>query len=410
MEALVWIVGLLLAGATFRRLRFVFARRPAPPDRGAKYRGPIPEVTIAVAARNEQERIHDLLGALARLDYPSDRIEILFVDDASEDTTAAILETWCRPRPNARLRVLERRHGKSAALNTLLAGGSRELIVCFDADQRPRPESLRRLVETAADDPKAGAVCAYRSPIADRQSLAASYAILESRVHQLVIQEGKDRLGLNPPSSGGGCLYRRSALEEVSWFPDGSLSEDVEVTLAMAAAGWRTRFLREAVVDTRVVDTLEALRRQRARWTVGLYRSAGRARGPEAWLTASGYADRILFAGAVGLAAAGVVPVWLPLIYVIGPVVAVCTALRRSGGESQWWRHAATVFALFPLDVFWTLRVSAENVLRRDLGGRLERNWRGDTGGSARLQRGGRQAVGGRIPGVRPESQARKTI
>lgn len=373
MGAVAWIVGLLLAVITLRRLRFVSAPRRTQP---AKQRRAEPPVSVLIAARNEQGRIGDLLEALDYLDYPRERLRIVFVDDGSEDRTGAILSEWCAGRPHARAVSFDRHLGKAAALNRVLATDATELIVSFDADQCPAPDSVRLLVAAAEADDRVGAVSGFREPILEQPSFAAYYAALESWVHQLVVQEGKDRLGADPTSSGGGALYRRSALREAGWFPKGSLSEDVEVTLAMASKGWKTRFVREAVIRTYVASTLPALRRQRARWTVGLYRSTTKGRGLEARLTSLGYADRLAFLAAVAVVAFGAAPWWLPGIYLLGPTAAVLTALSRAQAGLRSLAAVGAALVMFPLDVAWTLGTSLQSLLHRDLNTYLERGWR----------------------------------
>ncbi len=54
----------------------------------------LPGVSIILAVRNEAEHLDDCLRALATLDYPGDKLEILLVDGMSDDGTAGIIAEW----------------------------------------------------------------------------------------------------------------------------------------------------------------------------------------------------------------------------------------------------------------------------------------------------------------------------
>src|SRR5690242_8951036 len=62
-----------------------------------------PFISILLAARNEEQNIARCLSALAHLDYPSDRFEVLIGNDGSQDKTAEIAGEYCQKDPHFRL-------------------------------------------------------------------------------------------------------------------------------------------------------------------------------------------------------------------------------------------------------------------------------------------------------------------
>lgn len=92
---------------------------------------PDTRVTVLVPARNEAASIHACLAALKRQSYPSDLLEVIVIDDGSEDNTAAQVEAFYWPQ----LRCIRREGGgKKAALEHGVAAAAGELIVTTDAD------------------------------------------------------------------------------------------------------------------------------------------------------------------------------------------------------------------------------------------------------------------------------------
>jgi cellulose synthase/poly-beta-1,6-N-acetylglucosamine synthase-like glycosyltransferase len=307
----------------------------------------LPQVLIAVAFRNEQDSLPRLLSSLDALNYETEYLSICLVDDASMDASTGLAVAWARERANVRLIVLDEHVGKAEALNHALAAaaGRPEVMVVYDADQHPRPDSLRLLIKPFADS-RTEAVCGYRQPVFRKINAIVAYVCLEAWTHQLVNLAAKEALGLNPPTMGGNCAYRRSALERIGGFPAGSLSEDTEVSLALAGSGGRTRFVREAVADHAVADSLRHYLNQRLRWSRGLMACSRHVRGLEAAFVAAGYLDRVVLLLVAACIVGGYLSPWWLMAYAVPAVAAVITAVGKARPEP---RLACTVFAIFPL-------------------------------------------------------------
>ena len=79
---------------------------------------------------------------------------------------------------------------------------------------------------------------------------------------------------------GGNCAYRVAAVAELGGFPVQN-NEDIEVSLALIARGWRTRFVVDAVADSRVGESLRHYFSQRVRWAYSMSGGGTRARSVE---------------------------------------------------------------------------------------------------------------------------------
>ncbi len=330
---------------SLRRLLWVLAswlRRRPPTETGCW-----PEVLIAVAFRNEQDSLSRLLLSLDALDYDSERLSICLVDDASRDASTGLAVAWARERAKVRVIILEENVGKAEALNRALASAADkpEVMVVYDADQCPRPDSLHRLIEPFADS-RTEAVCGYRRPVFRKINAIVAYGCLEAWTHQLVNLAAKDVLGLDPPTMGGNCAYRRAALERIGGFPAGSFSEDTEVSLALTGSGGRTRFVRDAVAEHPVADSFRHYLSQRLRWSRGLMASRRHARGLEAAFVAAGYLDRVVLLLVTACIVGGSVSPWWLIVYAVPALAAVVTAVGKAHPEP---RLACAVFAILPI-------------------------------------------------------------
>ena len=369
MEDPVSIVADLLLGIlllfSVRRLLWVMASWL--PRRTRTEMGCWPEVLVAVAFRNEQDLLPRLLSSLNALNYDADRLSICLVDDASTDAGTDLAVAWARERAQVLLITLDRNVGKAEALNRALASahGRPDVMVVYDADQCPRPDSLRRLVEPFAD-PRTEAVCGYRRPVPHRINAIAAYACLEAWTYQLVNLAAKDALGFNPPTMGGNCAYRRPALERIGGFPAGSFSEDIEVSLALAGGGGRTRFVYAAVSDDAVAASCRHYFNQRLRWSRGLAASRRHARGLEAAFVTAGYFDRMVLLPVIACIVGGVIsPRWL-VVYGVPASIAVVTAVVRARPDPWLACTALAVIpAMFVVDVLISMVAAVHSITRR---------------------------------------------
>src|SRR5438105_8295444 len=75
----------------------------------------LPAVSVIVPAYNEEAYIAAKIANVERLDYPKDKIEVIFVSDGSTDRTNEILRQAAGP--NVQVILLPTRMGKSNALN-----------------------------------------------------------------------------------------------------------------------------------------------------------------------------------------------------------------------------------------------------------------------------------------------------
>jgi cellulose synthase/poly-beta-1,6-N-acetylglucosamine synthase-like glycosyltransferase len=250
---------LLVAGLWLRATR----REPPPP---ARY----PSVAVLVPAYNEERVIGGTLAAMTRLEYPGPW-RVLVLDDGSRDGTAAIVDAFAEHFPEI-VRVVVPPglpKGKARVLNHGLRLVTEECVAVFDADNRPEPDALRRLVEAMEAMPgAAGAVGYVRTVNASRNALTRMIA-LEFAVYQLIMQAGRWQLLRLGSLPGTNMVVRRAALEAVGGWDPSALAEDMDLTVRLTVAGWLLPVEPTARTWEQEPETLRVWYRQRTRWVQG---------------------------------------------------------------------------------------------------------------------------------------------
>jgi 1,2-diacylglycerol 3-beta-glucosyltransferase len=243
--------------------------------------GFLPFVSVLVGCKDEELVIEGLVTSLLALDYPSERLELIVVDDGSIDRTGAILDSLAER--NARVRPLHRPPGagggKSGALNAGLEVSAGEVIVVFDADHRPRPDVVRRLIRHL-EDPGVGAVqgrCEIGNP---SDSPLSQIVAIDYMAGYLVNEYGRQSLFQLPAYGGANCAVRASSLRAVGGWNEASVTEDTDLTLRLVLSGERVRYDVTAVDEEEAVTSFRHFWRQRYRWARGhqqVYRDYRRA-------------------------------------------------------------------------------------------------------------------------------------
>ena len=200
----------------------------------------ISQISVLIPARDEEQRIAPCLSALRE---DSDVDEVIVIDDCSSDGTAALARSLGA-------RVLAGRApaagwvGKSWALQQGLEEARGHVVVCLDADTRPRPGLARALADALGDADFVSAGPRFDCRSAGERLLHPS--LLASLVYRFgpgdsaTHQSRVARLVAN-----GQCMAaRRSELLAAGGFRHaaGHFTDDAALARALARRGWRIAF------------------------------------------------------------------------------------------------------------------------------------------------------------------------
>jgi cellulose synthase/poly-beta-1,6-N-acetylglucosamine synthase-like glycosyltransferase len=271
LQAWSWIVvGILLLYAVrhwYFTLNRVSARqRPSYQD---LLDSDLPAVSIIIPMRNEGRVATAIFDALIASNYPHDLLEILPVDDQSEDDTSTIAYTYSQRYPFIKpIYNLHGERGKPNALNRALSLASNEIVLVFDADYTPGKDVIRELV-MAFVDPEVGAVMGRVVPRNNAESLLTRLLALERSGGYQVDQQARYNLDLFPQYGGTVGGFRRSVVLDLGGFDALTLAEDTDLSARLFINGWRILYANHAECYEQVPDTWSGRFRQLRRWAHG---------------------------------------------------------------------------------------------------------------------------------------------
>jgi len=229
-----------------------------------------PDVTILVAAHNEEKVVANILSALMTVKYPEEKMLVVPVNDRSTDRTREIIDGYVEKFPG-RIRPFHRtagKGGKAAALKDAMELVETEVILIFDADYIPGAGLIKQLVAPFFD-PEVGGVMGRVVPMNCGTNLLTRLLDLERSGGYQVDQQARMNLRLVPQHGGTVAGVRLSALKEIGGWDDSTLTEDTDLTYRLLLNGWKTVYQNRSECYEEVPETWQVRIKQIMRWAKG---------------------------------------------------------------------------------------------------------------------------------------------
>lgn len=228
-----------------------------------------PRISVLVPMHNEEKVAADILLALVECDYDWDKLEILAINDRSEDGTGEIIDEFAAKNPIIKaIHRTEGPGGKGAALAEATQQATGDILLLFDADYFPGRAMLKMLVAPFCD-PEIGAVMGRVIPHNTGASVLSALLGLERAAGYQIGQQARFNLGVTPQFGGTVGGVRISALRAVGGWNVDSLTEDTDLTFQLVLNGWRVAYVNRAECYEEAPETWQVRKKQIARWATG---------------------------------------------------------------------------------------------------------------------------------------------
>lgn len=220
-----------------------------------------PGLTLIIPAYNEEDTIQMTIESILDVDYPEDKLELIVVNDGSEDSTAEKV----RPYADKLELINQENRGKGAALNTGLEKVETELFGCVDADSRLKDDSLKNIVSELEED--AGGI-ASAMKVYQPQNLLQRLQWVEYLMG-IFLRNIMGFINSIHVTPGPLSIYRTDAVKKLGGFDPESLVEDQEICFKLQNNDWKISHSRRGEVYTVAPRTVREFYDQRYRWYKG---------------------------------------------------------------------------------------------------------------------------------------------
>ncbi len=235
-----------------------------------RYDDRLPTFSVLIPLYREVAVIPALVDAVARLDYPRDRLEILFITEADAQATRRAL---LGAQLLSHMRIVTVPNGqpktKPRALNYALQDARGVLVVVFDAEDIPDAEQLRRAAEAfVAGGPRLACVQARLVVSNPDDSFLSRQFTLEYAALFRGLLPALDYLRLPIPLGGSSNHFRRDVLLKSGGWDPFNVTEDADLGIRLARLGYEVSVINSETMEEAPV-TWRSWRGQRTRWIKG---------------------------------------------------------------------------------------------------------------------------------------------
>ncbi|CAM5287706.1 glycosyltransferase family 2 protein [Streptomyces fumanus] len=235
-----------------------------------------PRVSFLLAVRNERAHIETCVRSMAAADHPD--VQIVVVDDASDDGTAEVLGRLAGELPVTLIR-LERNLGKKAALVRACERADGDVLVFTDSDCVIAPDAVGACVDAMVRHPELGAVSGHCRALNADAGLLARVQDVWYEGQFRITKAAEAAFGSVCCVSGPLAAFRREAVWNYlpAWAGDRFLgapfrfATDRQLTGYVLGQKWLGRALKRRYADSPFVRDHDYPER---RWEVGYSRSA----------------------------------------------------------------------------------------------------------------------------------------
>ncbi|MBN1794203.1 MAG: glycosyltransferase [Candidatus Omnitrophica bacterium] len=239
-----------------------------------------PKISIINPIRNVERTIEKNLDTLLEIDYPKERMEIIFADGGSTDKSVEIIKSYQKTYSCIKLVVIPNCKSPGQARNAALGVAEGEYILFTDGDCAPLTDWAKKIIEPFLRDGAIGMVGGEILTLrTDPENVVETYceetgflkvagrcALYEAGYYPTIEKHLPHEVNGNiysPFFATANAAVSKKAVDTIGRrFWDEITSEDVDFSLRILKAGFKLYFQPSAIVNHMHRVTLDAYRRQ----------------------------------------------------------------------------------------------------------------------------------------------------
>lgn len=221
----------------------------------------LPEVTMFVAAFNEMSCIKDKVANMLEIDYPANKLQLLFVTDGSSDGSVEYLSGLA----GVEVQHQDARGGKIGAINRGMRYVKHPIIIYSDANAMLNPEAVREIVKHY-DDPLVGCVAGEKRVFSNENDGASGAGEGIYWKYESFLKRYDSRLYSAVGAAGELFSIRTNLHEEVE---KDTILDDFIISLRIAMRGYKIAYEPAAFASEYASESIQEEKKRKVRISAG---------------------------------------------------------------------------------------------------------------------------------------------
>lgn len=230
----------------------------------------LPEVTLFVAAYNEEEVVDEKMKNSLDLDYPAEKLKFVWITDGSNDSTNEKLKVY----PEVTVLYQPQRQGKTAALNRGIKFVDTSIVVFTDANTMINREAIREIVRCLSN-PNVGCVAGEKRIAVNESDGAAAGGEGIYWKYESALKALDSRLCTAVGAAGELFAIRKELFEEME---SDTLLDDFILSLRIAQKGYKIEYCDQAFAIENGSANMQEEEKRKIRISAGGLQSIWRLR------------------------------------------------------------------------------------------------------------------------------------
>ena len=234
-------------------------------SRGKTPSAELPEISLIIAAYNEEAVLRGKLVNALELNYPHEKMEIIVAADGSTDDTCDIVREFA-PQ-GVKLSYSPDRRGKLAAMAHAVEGAAGDVLIFSDANNSFLPCSFQYLLQPFVDE-HVGAATGAKHIRSEEDTLSTSEGLYWK--YESWIKKNESRMNTCTAAAGEILAVRKALFPHI---PAGVINDDFFIVLSIIRAGYRIAYVSQAESWERVSQAQQDEVKRRTRITAGRFQA-----------------------------------------------------------------------------------------------------------------------------------------
>lgn len=238
------------------------------PSRRLQLPETLPEVTLFITAYNEEDIVEAKMENCLSLDYPKDKLKVVWVTDGSTDHTNQKLSIYS----DVTVHFDPKRRGKTAAINRGMAFVKSPIVIFTDANTFINKAAVKEIVKEFSN-PRTGCVAGEKRIVVKEKDTASSGGEGAYWRYESSLKDLDSRFYSAVGAAGELFAIRTSLFEEL---PNDTLLDDFMLSMRIAAKGYRIAYCKEAYAMETASLNMEQEEKRKVRIAAGGLQSVSR--------------------------------------------------------------------------------------------------------------------------------------